>query len=364
MSKIEELISELCPKGINSPPLSELLLLQRGERVTKSDLLPDGQIPVVSGGKGYMGFVRDSNREMNTITIAQYGAAGYVAWQNQAFWANDVCFSAVLKTDLLQYRFLYHFLKSRQEFIFSISNRVAVPYSIDSKRLLSMTIPLPPLEVQREIVSILDKFTQLEAELEAELEARKYQLEYYRQNLLTFDVSEVPNSFLGDIYDFQYGKGNTIPTKGGKYPVYGSNGAVGSHNEFNSEDAPVIGHIGAYAGVVNWADGEHFVTYNGVICKIKAGFDPRFGYHLLMKQNLRELANEGSQPFVSYDKLKSVVVQLPTINKQKELAVLLDSLEALTSDISMGLPAEIAARRKQYEYYRNELLTFKELETA
>lgn len=70
---------------------------------------------------------------------------------------------------------------------------------------------------------------------------------------------------LGKVYKFQYGKGNTIPTTGGKYPVYGSNGIVGTHSEFNSEDSPVIGHIGAYAGIVNWGKGKHFVTYNGII---------------------------------------------------------------------------------------------------
>jgi len=181
---------------------------------------------------------------------------------------------------------------------------------------------------------------------------------------LIFDESKVSFSDLGDVYDFQYGTGNTIPTSGGDFPVYGSNGVVGSHSEFNSEDSPVIGHIGAYAGIVNWATGKHFVTYNGVICKIKNNINHRFGYHLLKKQNLGELAKGGSQPFVSYDKLKTVKVQIPSINRQKEIAKLLDTFDALTNDISIGLPAELNARRKQYEYYRNQLLTFPKLKAS
>ena len=148
------------------------------------------------------------------------------------------------------------------------------------------------------------------------------------------------------------------------FPVYGSNGIVGTHSEFNSENAPVIGHIGAYAGIVNWADGKHFVTYNGVICRIKKGHDPRFGYHLLRNLNLRELANAGSQPFVSYDKLRNVKVQIPGIEKQIQIATLLDDFDSLVTDVARGLPAEIEARGQQYEFYRNKLLTFNEMDAA
>jgi type I restriction enzyme S subunit len=126
----------------------------------------------------------------------------------------------------------------------------------------------------------------------------------------------------------------------------------------------VIGHIGAYAGIVNWAPGKHFVTYNGVICNLKPGHNPRFGYHLLKTLNLRELANAGSQPFVSYDKLRKVQVQIPSIKVQSDVAKLLDNFEQLVNDVSVGLPGEIKARRLQYNYYRNKLLTFKELEVA
>ena len=181
-------------------------------------------------------------------------------------------------------------------------------------------------------------------------------------NYASLSDDEVEWIDLERVYKFQYGTGNTIPTIGGEYPVYGSNGMVGTHHEYNSEDSPVIGHIGAYAGIVNWASGKHFVTYNGVICTIKDGINPRFGYHLLKKQNLRELAKDGSQPFVSYGKLNKVQVQVPTPEKQLKIATTLDKFDALVNDISIGLPAELKARRQQYEYYRGKLLTFKKLE--
>ena len=167
---------------------------------------------------------------------------------------------------------------------------------------------------------------------------------------------------LGDIYDFQYGKGNVIPTNGGEYPVYGSNGIVGTHFEYNSEDAPVIGHIGAYAGIVNWGYGKHFVTYNGVICKLKNNsVHSRYAYYLLLLQDFRAQAKSGSQPFVSYEILKKPRVLIPPLEEQKRIVAILDRFDALCNDLTTGLPAEIEARQKQYEYYRDKLLSFKEV---
>ncbi len=143
--------------------------------------------------------------------------------------------------------------------------------------ILNYQIPIPcpsapekSLAIQSEIVRILDKFTALTAQLTAELNMRKKQYNYYRDQLLNLEAGNTREMRIGDIYDFQYGTGNTIPKSGGQYPVYGSNGIVGSHDKYNSEDSPVIGHIGAYAGIVNWGQGKHFVTYNGVICRHKS----------------------------------------------------------------------------------------------
>jgi type I restriction enzyme S subunit len=126
------------------------------------------------------------------------------------------------------------------------------------------------------------------------------------------DGVEVEWKPLGEVYKFQYGMGNTIPTLGGEYPVYGSNGIVGTHNEFNSEDSPVIGHIGAYAGIVNWGSGKHFVTYNGVICKLISGLvNSKYAYHFLLQQDFNSIAKSASHPFISYAELNKVLIPIP-----------------------------------------------------
>jgi type I restriction enzyme S subunit len=220
-------------------------------------------------------------------------------------------------------------------------------------------IPIPPLEIQKEIVRILDKFTELIGELTAELAARKKQYYYYREALLNLKDREVEWKPLDEVYKFQYGTGNTIPTTGGIYPVYGSNGIVGTHSEYNSEDSPVIGHIGAYAGIVNFGKGKHFVTYNGVICKlINEKVNSRYGYHQLLKQDFNSLAKNSSHPFVSYKELNAVRIPIPSLEEQDRIVSILDKFDILTTSISEGLPKEIELRKKQYEYYRDLLLTF------
>ena len=234
---------------------------------------------------------------------------------------------------------------------------------IGTKKIRTFKIPIPcpetpekSLAIQAEIVRILDTFT----ELTAELTARKKQYNYYRDQLLTFEEgTAVTPMSIGDIYDFKYGKGNTIPTEGGSYPVYGSNGVVGTHHEYNSENSPVIGHIGAYAGIVNWGKGKHYVTYNGVICKMKSkDVLPQYAYYVLLTQDFGSKAKNSSQPFVSYNTLKEPVVLIPSLAEQACIVAILDKFDTLTHSISEGLPREIELRQKQYEYYRDLLLNF------
>ncbi|TNS97344.1 restriction endonuclease subunit S, partial [Escherichia coli] len=197
--------------------------------------------------------------------------------------------------------YLYYALSSDSFFSYSMQHAKGAKMPRGSKdAILNYQIPIPcpsapekSLAIQSEIVRILDKFTALTAELTAELNMRKKQYNYYRDQLLNLEGRENTREMrIGDIYDFQYGTGNTIPKSGGQYPVYGSNGIVGSHDKYNSEDSPVIGHIGAYAGIVNWGQGKHFVTYNGVICRHKSKeVLQKYAYYLLLLQDFGSKSN-------------------------------------------------------------------------
>lgn len=114
-------------------------------------------------------------------------------------------------------------------------------------------------------------------------------------------------------------------------------------------------------GNVNWVEGEFYATEHAVVAVPKAGIDSRWVYHMLTEMNLNQYATKSAQPGLSVSRLNQVRIPVPSLMEQQEAASLLDAFDALVNDLSSGLPAEIAARRKQYEYYRDKLLTFKEL---
>lgn len=117
---------------------------------------------------------------------------------------------------------------------------------------------------------------------------------------------------LGDVFDFQYGEFNNNPNNGGEYPIYGANGVIGGYTKYNAESSSVIGHMGAYAGYVVWAEGKHFVTYNGTIAKPSDdSLDNKFGYYLLSNKQIYKICAGSGQPFVSYADLNGIDVVVP-----------------------------------------------------
>ncbi|QJW28755.1 restriction endonuclease subunit S [Helicobacter pylori] len=135
--------------------LGDIAEIKRGVRITKNELDVFGKYPVVSGGVGFLGYTNNFNRYENTITIAQYGTAGYVNFQKNKFWANDVCFCVYPSKNVIKNIFLYYFLKVNQNYLYEISNRNATPYSISKDKILDFEIPLPPLDEQIAIANIL-----------------------------------------------------------------------------------------------------------------------------------------------------------------------------------------------------------------
>ncbi|MGL2431832.1 restriction endonuclease subunit S [Helicobacter pylori] len=135
--------------------LGDIAEIKRGVRITKNKLDVFGKYPVVSGGVGFLGYTNSFNRYENTITIAQYGTAGYVNFQKNKFWANDICFCVYPNKDVIKNIFLYYFLKVNQNYLYEISNRNATPYSISKDKILDFEIPLPPLNEQIAIANVL-----------------------------------------------------------------------------------------------------------------------------------------------------------------------------------------------------------------
>ena len=138
---------------------------------------------------------------------------------------------------------------------------------------------------------------------------------------------------LGDIYNFQYGDGNTNPNNNGTFPVYGANGIIGGYTKFNAVDSIVIGHMGEYAGSVIWGSGKHFVTYNGTITKPKDEkiLNPKYGYYSLLFRNINKICAGSGYPFLAYDKLNLISIPLPPLPEQQRIAKALSDVDALIS---------------------------------
>ena len=162
--------------------IGDVTNIVRGNRVTKAELLENGKYPVISGGLSPLGYIDNYNREKDTITIAQYGSAGYVNWQVEKFWANDVCYSVYPLGDLSN-RFLYFTLINKQYDIYSLRTN-AVPAHLPLKSLQDVLIPIPSLSEQTRIVGILDTFTASIENLKEQIAQRRKQFEHYRDQLL------------------------------------------------------------------------------------------------------------------------------------------------------------------------------------
>ena len=354
MSKVEELLAKYNPNGVFQSDLREVSSIIRGKRVTKRDVKERGDYPVISGGESPMGYYDTFNRDANTITIAQYGAAGYVDFQKNKFWANDVCYS-ILPFESVDNKYLYYTLKSKQNFIYSIRNTDAVPFSLPINTLYSIQIPLPHIKVQEEIVKILDSFTNLIDALNEELSLRQKQFEYYREKLLTFD----DNTNMQKICNFatiQSGK-NKEKTDNGQFPLFGSTGLISRTNISVYEgDYILIARVGANAGFTYRVNGKFDVSDNTLIVTIIKNntINIDYLYHCLIEQNLNKYAKGGGQPLVTSGELKNISIPIPSLAIQKSIVEKLDAFESLIS----SLKEEIALRQKQYEYYREKLLTF------
>ena len=369
MSKLRELIDKYCPNGVEYKPLGDkdVSIMQRGTSLTKKDST-EGIYPVISGGKTPAFYCDLSNRNGETITVAGSGAgAGYVQYWNEPIFVCDA-FSIKGVGDVST-KYLYYCLVNMQEKIYATKKGGGVPH-VHISSIDKFLIPIPPPPVQEEIVKILDRFAEYAAELQAELQARQEQYEYYRNKLLTFnEIGGVGVIWMkmSEVYDMKAGKTiissmiENVKTLKNPYPCYGGNGLRGYVSEYNQQgDKVLIGRQGALCGNVCFANNSFYATEHAVVVSEKGYCLPRYTYHLLTKMKLNQYKTAGAQPGLSVSRLEKLLIPIPSMGMQLKIVSILDRFDELISDLSQGLPAEIAAVQEQYEYYRDKLLSFPE----
>ena len=376
MSRIDKLIADLCPEGVEFRTLKSLARRSKGTSITAARMKalsrPSGEIRVFAGGKTFADVDASAIPSGDVITtpsiiVRSRGNIDFTYYDKPFSHKSEIWSYSTSQPDVEQ-RFIYYYLTTLTSHLQEVARATSVKLpQLAVKDTDLLRIPVPPLEVQREIVRVLDKFTQLEAELEAELEARHHQYKYYQKTLLTPADKSYHTASLGELFELRAGKfiSATLitPERDAEHPIPcfgggGLRGYVSSHNQ--NGDLVLIGRQGALCGNVKRASGKFYATEHAVVVSPKSAVDIRWAFHLLSHMNLNQYASKSAQPGLSVNMLKQLSVPVPPFPVQVATASILDKFDSLVNDLSIGLPAELAARRKQYEYYRDQLLIFEE----
>ena len=384
MSKLDELIRELCPDGVEFRKVGDIANISRGKVMSKDFLKENaGEYPVYSSqteNEGKLGSITTYMFDGEYLTWTTDGAnAGTVFYRSGKFSVTNVCGVIDNISEDVNTKYLYYVL-----------NRVAPTYvncGMGNPKLMSnvmarISLPIPPLEIQREIVRILDNFT----ELTAELTARKTQYMYYRDELLTNNYnskikrleeccdsiadgdhqappkadSGIPFITISDIDERHEINFNVIKYVPNEY-----------YNRLADKRRPQKGDVlytvvGSYGIPVYVKENKKFVfqRHIAILRPNNAVVDSRYLYHAMNGTAFHrqaDLAAKGAaQKTIGLASLAKMTVPVPPLDVQNRIVNVLDNFEKICSNLNIGLPAEIEARQKQYEYYRDKLLTFAE----
>jgi len=409
MSKLERLIAELCPNGVEYKALGDLGDFLGGLTGKSKDDFTDGNAKFIT----YRNIYSNPALKLDTddsVKIAEGEKQRTLEYGDILFTGSsetpDECgISSVLTTKTEEKLYLNSFC-----FIFRFNNKdIMLPdfskhlfrsnslrcqigktasgvtrFNVSKKLMANVSIPLPPLPIQREIVRILDNFTELTTALTTELTARKKQYEYYQESLLSI-CADAPIVHTKDVLTDKFwlmpatphyvSKGipyitsknvrnGKISFEDVKYITEADYAEISKNRAIKENDLLItmIGTIGEAAFVEEFTEfyGQniYLLRFDEMKCLKK------FFYYYLssakVKSSLISKKNRSSQGYIKAGSIENLLIPLPSIAKQERIISILDKFDTLTTDITTGLPAEIEARNKQYEYYRNKLLTFEE----
>ncbi|MCI6334364.1 MAG: restriction endonuclease subunit S [Bacteroidales bacterium] len=434
MSKLQELINKLCPNGVEFKPLREIGDFFGGLTGKSKEDFIDGNARFISYMNVYSNpalkldlpdFVKINDGEKQNVV--QYGdilftgssetpnecgmSSVVTTKQSEPLYLNSFCFGfRLIDINTFNLDFLKHLLRSYEVRcqIAKTANGVT-RFNISKKLFANIMIPVPPIEVQEEIVRILDSFSDYAAELQAELQARKQQYEYYRNLLLTFNPSaygcgtddeqkdgvttwwghnyKIEWKKMGDVFEMRNGytpsKNNSEFWVGGTIPWFRmddirENGRILSDSiqhitpsaikgkglfEANSFILATTATIGEHALIIADSLANQQFTNLKVRKSLSNLLVTKFIYYymFIVDDFCKKNTNVSGFASVDMDKLKRMPFPIPPLELQEKIVAILDRFETLVNDLTNGLPAEIAAVKDQYEYYRNKLLTFKKL---
>lgn len=409
MSKLKKLIDEFCPNGVKSMKLGEVCDFVNGFAFKSSLFREDGEkiirITNINGRtvdiddvkyfykEDYKTDLEQFSIQYGDILIAMSGATtGKIGYYNY----NDISYlnQRVGKfkphNGILSSRYLYHVLLANSGTLYVLAGGGAQPNLSSTKLMETFEIPVPPIVVQEEIAKILDRFAEYAAELQAELQARQEQYEYYRNKLLTFNeigggcgviwmkMSEIGTFIRGKRFVRTDIVNDGVPCihYGDMYTYYGLY-ATKSNGMLRNELAPKMRYAQKNDVVIvaagenkedigigmAWLGDEPAAVHDACFI-FKSDLYPQYVSHYLRtkyyhKQIVKHVS-EGKICSISAKGLGNAIIPIPPYEEQVRIATQLNKFDALVSDLVQGLPAEIAAVQKQYEYYRDKLLSFPE----
>lgn len=370
MSELKKLLEGI---KVEWKSLGEVTNILRGRRLTKKQLSINDIHPVFHGGLEPLGYYANSNRPAESVMIINVGAsAGTVGYSDVEFWSSDGCYT-IEKSLLLNDRFVYYYLLGEEYYLKSKVRYAGIP-TLDAFIIEKIQIPIPcpenpeqSLKIQTEIVRILDALTEetnaLTNELDKELQARQKQYEYYREELFKFEGKEVKWKSLMETGEIKRGVAFTKKQAVlGNFPVV-ANAAepISFHNEFNRDgEFIVIARSGANAGLISYWNEELYLTDAFSIHPNNSVLNTKFVfYYLKIHQREIHLMKRGSGvPHVRASDFEIYKTPVPSLLQQERIIKILDKLDTATQAITGEIKKEKALRKKQYEYYRDLLLTF------
>ncbi len=418
MHKIERLLQTLAPKGVEFRKLGEVCEILDNRRIPIAKNKRNPGIYPYYGANGIQDYIDSYIFDGDFVLVGEDGSVinkdntPVVNWASGKIWVNNHAHVLQTKNEL-KLKFLYFYLQT-----IDVSYCVAgTPPKINQENLKQITIPIPPLEIQQEIVKILDAFTELNTELNTELKARKKQYQYYQNMLLDFndihqnhkDAKEklaqktYPKNLktllqtlapkgvefrkLGDIGEFTRGNGllkSDLQDKGRPVVHYGQ-----IHTQYNLSIDKTISYVNDalfhklkkakpndiliattsenvkdVGKSIAWLGNEE-IAFSGEMYSYSTNENPKFIIYYFQTwffQKEKEKKITGTKVMrIHENDLKQITIPIPPLEIQQEIVKILDQFSILTTDLLAGIPAEIEARKKQYEYYREKLLTFKPL---